>query len=137
MRSELPGAGRIRLLALLMLASIVAACTWRIEVEGWTVDCRILDSEVCRGVAGVALNNLAGGRPRVPTGVITVSERSCPEVPDWADPRPCWRVVIPLPGRAPGCLVVAARLQLGGYGQVGGEWFAGLPRPDANDRPDC
>ena len=102
-----------------------AGCT--IDVADWSVACGLLDQATCRPVVEVALSNLAWRQPARPMGTIKVDARGCPllgEWPEWADPSQCWQVVIPLdPGELRACMVIARRLQLGGYGQVAGDKY--------------
>jgi hypothetical protein len=106
-------------------------------VDGWLVSCQVPDPAVCESIAAVALNNLGRGRPAEPQGPLTVRERrTCPEVPDWADPAQCWEAMIPLgPGAEPACMVYARRPELGGYGKVAGDDLTGLVVPDP--QPGC
>jgi hypothetical protein len=103
----------------------VGGCS--IDVDQWTVACGLLDQATCRPVAEVAISNLAWRQPARPQGTIKVDARGCPLLgtwPNWADPSQCWQVVIPLaPGDLTACMVIARRMQLGGYGQVAGDKF--------------
>ena len=107
------------------VAVLVAGCAQlSITVDGWAVSCGVVDPAVCRGVAGLALNNLARDRPSGPLSV--VDRPVCPAVPDWADGRRCWQVDIPVGGDSV-CMVVAIRYD-GRYAQVAGD-SPGLVRP--------
>lgn len=124
---------------LVVVTILLAACSWaeveRIEVEGWPVDCRGSDTAACGAFAARALNNLARSRPQEPSGVIVVSAPGACPVDDPPEGRPCWRVSIPLPGRAPACFVYARGSGVGGIEWVAGEPFGRIsPRVEPNPR---
>lgn len=89
-----------------------------VTVDGWSATCLEVESETCRRVALLAINNLGRNRP---AGVLTVqNRRSCLMVPSWADGTRCWQADIPV-GTGSVCMVIARRTSDGTYAQVAGD----------------
>ena len=124
-------------LAVLVLA--VAGCATKVEVaQGrWLATCSGVSVQDCRGVAELFVNNLARNGETIrqeASGVILVEPMiACPVLPDWALPGECWRALAPT--RMERACMVVARQKIeagGGFGQAGGDEYAGLlgaPKP--------
>jgi len=93
-------------------ALLIAACTssFTVEVGDWTAICTGVSAADCEGVAGLFINNLARNSSWVQSengGKVSVEpRRSCPKVPDWADPTSCWQATANVSAGAV-CMVIA------------------------------
>jgi hypothetical protein len=115
-----------------------------IGFDDWTASCHGVPTVICRGVAGLFVNNLARNGQRVLTeseGWIDVTgPRDCPAVPDWADPSRCWQATAQVDA-GPICMVIAGQKRVnvgyGAFGQVGGAEMAGRGGGPPSGWPVC
>ena len=115
-------------------ALLLAACSTSdsVKVGDWTASCEGVPADDCEGIAGLFINNLAWSGASVlreSGGKLSVApRRSCPAVPEWADPSFCWQATARI-STGTVCMVVARQSDpaVAGsrFGQIGGDDMTG------------
>lgn len=107
----------------------------RVAVGGWPASCVDVEVGVCRGVAGLVINNL--GRSRPAGGLLIQNRLACPATPTWADRSHCWQADVPVMTGIV-CMVIAIRTMDRQYAQVAGDvpGKARLPTDPVGCPPD-